>query len=150
MSNIWHELEVSMKKTRLYSITVIIVLFLLGILSVFATGQGWHSITAGLIFVALAGVVSLVLVLARHLKWSVLSAERRLQTDLKQIQSELKSERKLLTSLRSDLRRLHDTQNDDLVVVEAHIQNLGTRVQRVLDMYKERREVFPEDIREQN
>lgn len=126
-----------MDKLRLYGISTIAAMVITGVLAVVAANEGWLLMTVALIFLAFLISTCMMLLSLRHFKWTALSAERRSRAENKKIMTQIQKILKGIESvsaLNSEINKIKDSQEDGLVVLDAKIGNLETRVQRMLDL----------------
>lgn len=123
-----------MDKLRLYSIISLGSLTVASLLAILSAFLGWVIVTVALVCISLLIIQSSLLFIVRHLKWHSLSSERRVQKENKQLLTDLIRTNREIDEIKSQLNKLRLVQEDSLVVVEARIGNLESRIQRVLDL----------------
>lgn len=129
-----------MANLRKYSLLACAIILLIGAFGTFSAFNGWWVLSLAALFIALLATIALVLLCVRHLLRQILTLQRHLSQNRRrdakwqtEITHDISRDTK---SVKNELKRVTDSQEETLVLLESKINNLDTRLQKLLDKWR--------------
>lgn len=130
-----------MDKARNFGFLSLAIVTIAAIVGIVAAVQERWAVSVSFVFVVLLVVVVLVLFSLRIIKWQMFTDLKKARNETRKVAATVdrmkKQNQELLSSMTREQKLMTDQREDALVVMEASIANLNTRVQRVLDANEE-------------
>src|SRR5699024_2222662 len=137
--------KTKMRNFRKFSLLALTSLLLLGALGTIAACQGWWAFSLTSLFITLFAMTLIILYCTRALLHQVRTAQRQFTEHLEmKTGSAAKTNEinfKNSEKAKSELKRIKNTQEESLIILESKINNVSTQIQKHLDTTKRQNDI---------